>query len=189
MNLRKTPRTLVLTAGYVGLVHVAAGLSLLLRYDGRVPREALLVWASVAPAFTVLSLAGFWVAGLYHGLWRYAGTATVFQIVRGVTLSAVAWAAMVALTARDTFPPGIAILVWTWELLIMGGVRLAWRLWRERVVGGGGGGGGGAAGGGAARPPGGRARGRGGGGGAGGAGAGGGGVRCPRWSAAPPTRG
>ena len=139
MNLRKTPRTLVLTAGYVGLVHVAAGLSLLLRYDGRVPREALLVWASVAPAFTVLSLAGFWVAGLYHGLWRYAGTATVFQIVRGVTLSAVAWAAMVALTARDTFPPGIAILVWTWELLIMGGVRLAWRLWRERVLGGSGG--------------------------------------------------
>ena len=54
MNLRKTPRTLVLTAGYVGLIHVAAGLSLLLRFDGRVPHAALVVWASVAPAFTVL---------------------------------------------------------------------------------------------------------------------------------------
>ena len=41
MNLRKTPRTLVLTAGYVGLIHVAAGLSLLLRFDGRVPHTAL----------------------------------------------------------------------------------------------------------------------------------------------------
>src|SRR5258708_2046592 len=51
MNLRKAPRTLVLTAGYVGLVNVATGLSLLLRYDCRVPREALRVWLSVAPAF------------------------------------------------------------------------------------------------------------------------------------------
>src|SRR5712691_12023309 len=88
MNLRKAPRTLVLTAGYVGLIHVAAGLSLLLRYDGRVPHEALSAWARVAPGFTVLSPLGFWALGLYHGLWRYAGTATVFQVVRGVTLSA-----------------------------------------------------------------------------------------------------
>jgi len=40
MNLRKAPRTLVLTAGYVALVHVAAGLALLLRFDGRIPPEA-----------------------------------------------------------------------------------------------------------------------------------------------------
>jgi FlaA1/EpsC-like NDP-sugar epimerase len=136
MNLRKAPRTLVLTAGYVGLVHAAAGLSLLLRYDGRVPHSALVVWASVAPAFTVLSLIAFWVAGLYHGLWRYAGTATVFQILRGVTLSALAWAAMVSLTVREPFPAGLAFLVWAWELVLMGGVRLAWRLWRERTLGG-----------------------------------------------------
>jgi FlaA1/EpsC-like NDP-sugar epimerase len=136
MNLRKTPRTLVLTAGYVGLIHAAAGLSLLLRYDGRVPHAALVVWASVAPAFTVLSLLAFWVSGLYHGLWRYAGTATVFQILRGVTLSALAWAAMVALTVREPFPSGLAFLVWSWQLVLMGGVRLAWRLWRERTLGG-----------------------------------------------------
>jgi FlaA1/EpsC-like NDP-sugar epimerase len=136
MNLRKTPRTLVLTAGYVGLIHAAAGLSLLLRYDGRVPHAALVVWASVAPAFTVLSLLAFWVSGLYHGLWRYAGTATVFQILRGVTLSALAWAAMVALTVREPFPTGLAFLVWSWQLVLMGGVRLAWRLWRERTLGG-----------------------------------------------------
>jgi FlaA1/EpsC-like NDP-sugar epimerase len=136
MNLRKLPRTLVLTAGYVGLIHAAVGLSLLLRYDGRVPHAAWVVWASVAPAFTVLSLLAFWVTGLYHGLWRYAGTATVFQILRGVTLSALAWAAMVALTVREPFPSGLALLVWSWQLVLMGAVRLAWRLWRERTLGG-----------------------------------------------------
>ncbi len=136
MNLRKAPRTLVLTAGYVGLIHVAAGLSLLLRYDGRVPHEALAGWARVAPGFTLLSLLGFWAMGLYHGLWRYAGTATVFQVVRGVTLSGLAWATLVAVSVRAPFPRGIAVMVWAWELVLLGGVRLAWRLWRERVLGG-----------------------------------------------------
>ena len=139
MNLRKAPRTLVLTAGYIALIHVAAGLSLVLRYDGRVPPEALTAGGRVAPAFTLLSLAGVWLAGLYHGLWRYAGTATVFQIVRGVSLSALAWAGAVWLRAPGPFPRGLAFAVWAWELVLMGGVRLAWRLWRERVLGGSGG--------------------------------------------------
>ena len=139
MNLRKAPRTIVLTAGYVGLVHAAAGVSLLLHYDGRVPSEALAAWARVAPAFTVLSLLAFWATGLYHGLWRYAGTATVFQILRGVSLSALAWAGAMLVTVREPFPRGIALLVWAWELVLMGGVRLAWRLWRERTLGGRGG--------------------------------------------------
>ena len=136
MNLRKAPRTLILTAGYIALIHVAAGLSLLLRYDGHVPPAVLAAWAHAAPAFTLLSLLGFWVAGLYHGLWRYAGTATVFQIARGVSLSAVGWAAATRVGVREPLPAGIALQVWAWELLLLGGVRLAWRLWRERVLGG-----------------------------------------------------
>ena len=90
MNWRKTPRTLVLTAGYVALVNLAVALSLLLRFDGRPSAAALAAWAHVALPFTLLSLVAFWIAGLYHGLWRFAGTATVFQVARGVTLSAAA---------------------------------------------------------------------------------------------------
>jgi len=138
MNLRKTPRTLVLTAGYAALVHTAVAISLVLRYDARVPSDVLAAWARVAPAFTVLSLLGFLVAGLYHGLWRYAGTATVFQIARGITLSALTWAFLGRVLAPGVLPLGLAPLVWVWELVLMGGVRLAWRLWRERVLGGGG---------------------------------------------------
>ena len=142
LNWKKAPRTLVLTAGYAVLVHVAVGLALLLRFDGRIPGDSLAAWGRVAPAFTLASLVAFWVAGLYHGLWRYAGTATVFQIARGVSLSATAWALIVALEpgpAADGFqalPRSLAVLIWVWELLLMGGARLAWRLWRERVLGG-----------------------------------------------------
>src|SRR6266487_552747 len=100
MNLRKAPRTLVLTAGYAALLHVAVALSLLLRYDGAPPSGAPEAWARAAVPYTALSLLGYLWAGLYHGLWRYAGTATVFQIVRGVSASALAWLAATELAAR-----------------------------------------------------------------------------------------
>mgnify|MGYP003330616831 CR=1 FL=1 len=135
MNLRKTPRTLVLTAGYVALVHLAAGVALLLRYDGRIPSEALTAWREVAGVWTAASLVAFWMSGLYHGLWRYAGTATVFQILRGVTLSALAWGALVVAYALP-LPRVLVPLVWGVQLVLLLGVRLAWRLWRERVLGG-----------------------------------------------------
>ncbi|HVQ27639.1 MAG TPA: polysaccharide biosynthesis protein, partial [Planctomycetota bacterium] len=123
-------------------MHVAVGLALLLRFDGRIPGDSLAAWVRVAPAFTLASLVAFWVAGLYHGLWRYAGTATVFQIARGVSLSATAWALIVAVEPGSAagglpaLPRSLAVLIWVWELLLMGGARLAWRLWRERVLGG-----------------------------------------------------
>ncbi len=142
MNLRKAPRTLVLTAGYIGLIHLAVGLSLLLRHEGRVPSAVLESWARVAPAWTALSLAAYLVAGLYHGLWRYAGTATVFQVARGVTLSAALLALVTRAAGESALSSSLAVTVWLWQLVLMGGVRLAWRLWRERALGGSGGSGG-----------------------------------------------
>src|SRR5262245_61117523 len=91
MNFRKLPRTLVLTAGYAALLNTAVIAALLLRWDGAPPQGAIAASARLVPAWTALSLLGFLVAGLYHGLWRYAGTATLFQMLRGITLSALVW--------------------------------------------------------------------------------------------------
>lgn len=136
MNLRKAPRTLVLTTGYVALVHGAVALSLWLRHDGTIPADVIAVWARIALPYTALSLLGFWIAGLYHGLWRYAGTVTVFQLARGVSLSAVAWAALAWTRSDGVLPLTLVPAVWATQFLALGAVRLAWRLWRERVLGG-----------------------------------------------------
>jgi FlaA1/EpsC-like NDP-sugar epimerase len=144
VNWKKTPRTLVLTAGYVALVNGAVALALWLRFDGRWPADAVAAWVRLAPAFTVLSLISFWSSGLYHGLWRYAGTATVLQVARGVTMSAATWGLLVAFAPMfgagpvDALPRALIPLIWVWELVLLGGARLAWRLWRERQLGGGG---------------------------------------------------
>ena len=144
LNWKKAPRTLVLSAGYAVLVNAAVAAALVLRFDGRLPAESLAAWARLAPAFTALSWAAFWAAGLYHGLWRYAGTATVFQVARGVTLSAAAWGLLAAFGPALLGQPATALprslipLVWVWELVMLGAARLSWRLWRERALGRGG---------------------------------------------------
>jgi FlaA1/EpsC-like NDP-sugar epimerase len=136
MNLRKAPRTLVLTAGYVVLVNAAAALALAIRWDGAPPPGAIESWRRLAPAWTALSLLGFLWAGLYHGLWRYAGTATVFQMTRGVAISALAWWAAALVTGAGPALRGLALSILAWEFLLLGSARLGWRLWRDRELGG-----------------------------------------------------
>ena len=136
MNLRKLPRTLVLTAGYAALLNAAVIVALLLRWDGAPPPGAIAASARLVPAWTALSLLGYLVAGLYHGLWRYAGTATLFQMLRGITLSALLWWGASRWFAADALPASLAALVWCAQFTFMGAARVTWKLWRERQLGG-----------------------------------------------------
>src|SRR5215831_9435872 len=94
MNPRKLPRLIILTAGYALLVLACFAVALLLRFDGAVPASAWSAFRVLALPFVVVSLLGFLAAGLYHGSWRYAGTASLFQVLQGVSLSAVALAVL-----------------------------------------------------------------------------------------------
>ncbi|HTK30322.1 MAG TPA: polysaccharide biosynthesis protein [Candidatus Saccharimonadaceae bacterium] len=136
MAMKKAPRFLLLSIGYVGLLQLAYLAALLLRFDGAIPPRFWNGYLVVAPWFTLLSLLGFLLAGLYHGLWRYASTVTLFQIFKGVTLSAAALVVIMLFSPQAYFPRSLIVMVWLWELVLIGGVRFAWRLSRERVLGG-----------------------------------------------------
>ncbi|HEY6866665.1 MAG TPA: nucleoside-diphosphate sugar epimerase/dehydratase, partial [Candidatus Eisenbacteria bacterium] len=135
MAWNRAPRYTLLTLGYAALLQLACGLALVLRFDGVIPADAWSAYIDLAPAFTLLSLAGFLIAGLFHGLWRYAGTVTLFQIFKGVTLSAVALLVLLVFGPRTPFTPSFVPLVWLCEMVLMSGARLGWRLWRERALG------------------------------------------------------
>src|SRR5262245_58054252 len=92
MGIRKTPRFVLLTVGYAVLIQVAYLAAMLLRFEGDIPTRFWSGYLQIAPFFTLLSLIGFFLAGLYHGLWRYASTVTLFQVLKGVTLSAISLA-------------------------------------------------------------------------------------------------
>ncbi len=135
MGLKKSPRFLVLTIGYAFLLQVAYLAALVLRFEGNVPPRFWHGYLVAAPFFTVLSLAGFFLAGLYHGLWRYASTVTLFQVFKGVTLSAMAMVVVTLFAPSPLFPHSLIVMVWVWELVLLGGARFAWRLSRERILG------------------------------------------------------
>lgn len=135
MSFRKAPRFLVLTIVYTSIVNFAYLAALLLRFEGQVPPRFWDGFLEIGPAFTLLSLLGFFLAGLYHGLWRYASTVTLFQVFKGVTLSATSLVVLLFILPDRKFPSSLIVLVWLIELVAIGGVRFAWRLARERVLG------------------------------------------------------
>jgi FlaA1/EpsC-like NDP-sugar epimerase len=135
MGLKKTPRFLLLTVGYAILLQASYLAALLLRFEAEVPARFWAGYLELAPVFTLLSLIGFFLAGLYHGLWRYASTVTLFQVVKGVTLSALSMALIMFFTPQPLFPRSLIVMVWLVELVMLGGLRFAWRLSRERVLG------------------------------------------------------
>src|SRR5688572_480290 len=135
MGFQKARRILFLTLGYAAVVQVSYLAALLLRFEGQIPVRYWNGWLQVAPVFTTLSLAAFFVSGLYHGIWRYASTVTLFQVFKGVTLSAAGLALIMLFSAEVLFPRSVIVLVWLWELVLMGGLRFAWRLSRERLLG------------------------------------------------------
>jgi FlaA1/EpsC-like NDP-sugar epimerase/lipopolysaccharide/colanic/teichoic acid biosynthesis glycosyltransferase len=135
MGLKKTPRFLLLSIGYAVIIQAAYLLALVLRFEGDVPARFWLGYVRIAPIFTLLTLVGFFLAGLYHGLWRYASTVTLFQVAKGVTLSAIALGLISFFSTVAQFPRSLIVMVWLWELVILGGARFAWRLSRERLLG------------------------------------------------------
>jgi FlaA1/EpsC-like NDP-sugar epimerase/lipopolysaccharide/colanic/teichoic acid biosynthesis glycosyltransferase len=131
---RKMPRLGLLVLGYAAAANLAYMLSLLLRFEGQVPESAWLGYRSAAPAFTLLTLVAYYVAGLFHGLWRYAGTFTLFQIVKGATLSALGMVAILLFTREALFPRSLIVMVWAGQLLLVGAARVTWLLGRNRAL-------------------------------------------------------
>lgn len=112
MRMRKTPRFVILTVGYAILLQIAYISGLMLRFEGEVPLRYWQGYLQATPWFTVLSLAGFFAAGLYHGLWRYASTVTLFQVFKGVTLSSAAMVGILFFSPEPLFPRSLIVMVW-----------------------------------------------------------------------------
>lgn len=85
-----------------------------------------------------LQLSIFWYMGLYRGIWRYASVNDLRRIFMAVLLAAlliplVLWMFRLAVVV----PRSVLILDPILLLLLMGGDRLLYRLWKEQVLFGG----------------------------------------------------
>lgn len=132
---RHDPRTLLAILHDLAAATVAWCLAYLLRFNFEPPENFLhemlriLVW--VVPLQGVV----FWRFGLYRGVWRYASVADL----RRISLAVLAAAAVIPLVLwmfriHAVVPRSVLVLNPLLLLLMMGGSRLLYRMWKEQVL-------------------------------------------------------
>jgi len=75
----------------------------------------------------------FWGFGLYRGIWRYASLPDLRRIVVSVGTAAVAVPTLLFML-QIAVPRSVLIMTPLLLMLIMGGSRVAYRAWKERMV-------------------------------------------------------
>lgn len=71
-------------------------------------------------------------AGLYRGMWRFASLPDLQRVLKAVLVSIFALLLMVVFTPRDyVIPRSMVVLYPVLLFLLMGGGRVAWRMWKE----------------------------------------------------------
>ena len=81
-----------------------------------------------------LQAAVFWLFGLYRGIWRYASVPDLKRIVFAVVIAVLSLSALL-LMLRIATPRSVLIIDPVLLVMIMGGSRLAYRLWKEQSFG------------------------------------------------------
>src|SRR5213076_890553 len=84
-------------------------------------------------AFTAVAAGVFLITGLYRGIWRYASLPDLFNIARAATLTELIFLPiMFVFTRLDTLPRSFLLIDWLVLIALLGGPRLAYRLFKDR---------------------------------------------------------
>ncbi len=117
---------------HLGLWTVGFAVSLQLRFDGSISQP----WRSRAPLALLVLLAcrlvAYYVAGLFHGLWRYAGLPELKNLVQATTLASLAFVGIGTMVHESQMPRSVYVGEWLSAIVLVGGVRFAIRLFKER---------------------------------------------------------
>ncbi len=105
----------------------------LLRFNFSIPREFITVMLYTMPVIVGLQAAIFWKFGLYRGVWRYASIPDLKRIVTTALLSLLAISTVLMIWGF-VVPRSVLILDTILLVLMMGGSRFAYRIWKEHRI-------------------------------------------------------
>lgn len=112
------------------LIQVALVTSFLLRFEGTLPNEFLRIYGPLIIPITFIKIGIFIFNKVYKKVWRYANINELMSIIQGVSASSVVFIGYVFFF-RISFPRSIVLLDWMLTLIMVGGLRLLFRIWRE----------------------------------------------------------
>ncbi len=112
---------------------LAWSLAYLLRFNFELPPNFAAELQQTLYWVVPLQLIIFWRFHLYRGIWRYASTADLRRIVLAVLLSAAAIPLMFLMLRLDmVIPRSVLIINPLLLILMMGGSRFIYRMWKEQ---------------------------------------------------------
>jgi UDP-N-acetylglucosamine 4,6-dehydratase len=107
-----------------------------LRLEHPLPPQLLEVWWLML-AVPAVAIPCFALMGLYLAVVRYLGAQAAVAVLKGVTLSTLAFIALVAATRVDeSVPRTVYVLYWLLATLAVGGTRFAARAWLRSMLNG-----------------------------------------------------
>ncbi len=131
--LKSGTRTFLALAHDAVAAVLAWSLAYLLRFNFDLPNDFAAELRHTLAWVVPLQMLIFWQAGLYRGIWRYASTTDLRRIVLSVLLAAALipllfWMLRLGLV----IPRSVLVINPLLLILMMGGSRFAYRLWKEQ---------------------------------------------------------
>jgi UDP-GlcNAc:undecaprenyl-phosphate GlcNAc-1-phosphate transferase len=115
---------LVVVAAFIMAFH--------LRFGGAPPAGQMNVMIQALPGLVVLKVTIFYAFGLYHGVWRHAGTPEVVRLVKASTLASIlSLVGMAAVFGTAALSFSVLILDWMLATGAVGGTRFGFRALRQ----------------------------------------------------------
>jgi FlaA1/EpsC-like NDP-sugar epimerase/UDP-N-acetylmuramyl pentapeptide phosphotransferase/UDP-N-acetylglucosamine-1-phosphate transferase len=125
-------RRLLVIGVHIAAVGFANYAAFWMRFDGTVPAEAEQVFLRMLPWLIAIRGLTFIPFRLYEGLWRYASIWDLRNIIAGVvTSSLVFWGVSHVILDEGRYPRSILVMDAIILILLMGGLRLGRRIYRE----------------------------------------------------------
>jgi FlaA1/EpsC-like NDP-sugar epimerase len=133
MRVMAISRRLSIVAVHAILVVVANYLAFWLRFDGDIPRWYWDMWAHTVPWLVVITVLTFLPLHLYDGMWQYVGVRDLRSMVIGAFSSMALFYVLIRGVLRlQAYPRSVFIIDFMLLVVLLAGLRIAWRLWCEQ---------------------------------------------------------
>jgi FlaA1/EpsC-like NDP-sugar epimerase len=124
-------RRVLIISVHVALWILAMVIAVVLRFE-TIPEFLYDQLPMALAGLVVLRVVAFFMHGLFHGLWRYAGLPELRSLIRATTASSIVFVGAGTMLSALRLPRSVYVGEWLVAILLVGGIRFAIRIVRER---------------------------------------------------------
>ena len=134
--MKKVSKIIALMIGDMFCIVIAYILALLMRFEFVVTNHQFVnyldVFISASLGLLIVKMVTYWLGGLYNSLWKYAGSEELVKVTM-VTGVANALAITFLQFTQQYLPRGVNAMVVIIDIILIGGVRMLYRMMREHL--------------------------------------------------------